>query len=450
MADSHVNVTEGSGKSIDSRTNADGHHRQVVVLGHESATDSVATVQATDPASNAIGLVVRDPLGTLTYGLMDGSGIRIRSISDGTVSVGAIENITRVKNLVDGTLTTVTGITNTVRIGASDGTLAVYFSPGVPAIRITDSGGAIAQVDSSYADGESNSNNHLDVGSHMSHFNGTTWDRTRGGSGVSDMALRVVHATDVGASMQLMTGANDVGNIVRVKNLVDGTLTLVTTVNRVNTVVDGTMRVGNITGSTLQVNVGTIAGTTAVYLHSTSGTQVVKIARESAGVGIDDSVFTQGTGTGVPIMGLFDDSSPDSVDENDVGVLRMTGNRLLMNNIQATAGIFTVSGTTSTAGNNTLVSPSASYSFKVFAYSIQTTGIVSSAPRFTTGASAGATELWRPLINSVQTSSTPVGANFGVSPPAYLFATGVSTTLSLYLDTGTLVHYSVSFIKESA
>lgn len=365
---------------------------------------------------------------------------------------------------------TVTGVTNTVSIKAADGTFAVYFSPGTPAVRIADNSGNVAQVDTAYSDGQSNSNNHLDVDSHLSHFNGTTWDRTRGGPGYSDAALRVVHATDVAASMNIV-GVNttntlgvylsatagtigvDVGKmqqvdyVTRVRNIVDGTLS---TVVRVSNLIDGTVRVGNITGSTLQVNVGTIAGTAAVYLHSTAGTLVVKVARESAGVGIDDSVFTQGTGTGVPIMGLFDDTTPDSVDENDVGVLRMTGNRLLMNNIQATAGIFTVSGSTSTAGNNTLVSPSASYSFKVYAYSIQTTGIVSSAPRFTTGASAGATELWRPLINSVQTSSTPVGANMAVSPPGYIFATGVSTTLSLYLDTGTLVHYSVSFIKESA
>ena len=118
-------------------------------------------------------------------------------------------------------------------------------------------------------------------------------------------------------------------------------------------------------------------------------------------------------------------------------------------NIGHTASIFTISGSTSTAGNNTLVSPSVAYNFKIFAYSLQTTGIVSLAARFTTGASAGATELWRPLATSNQTSSTPVGANAFVSPPSFLFATGTNTTLALYLDTGTLTHYSVSYIKET-
>lgn len=162
-------------------------------------------------------------------------------------------------------------------------------------------------------------------------FNGSNWDRVRVNSGVAAMALRVVHATDVGGSVQLMAGTNVVGAV----------------------------------------------------------------------------------------------------------------------NLQSTASIFTVSGSTSTAGNNTLVSPSASYNFKVYAYSIQTTGQVSLAPRFTTGASAGATELWRPLITASGVTGAQ-GANLAVPTPSFLFATGTNTTLSLYLDSATLVHYSVSYIKESA
>lgn len=459
MADSVVNITEGSGKGVDTRTEStSGHHRQVVTLGHESATDSIAAVQATDPSPSTLGLVVRDPLGTITYSLMDGSGIRVRSIADGTVSVNTVENVTRVKNVVDGTLTTVTGVdrvrnivdgtlslvstvtnitnsiavhvlstggtlqvqnltTGTVAVSAKDGTFAVYFSPGTPAVSPIGS-----QANTPF---RTNTDGALKV---YDIVTGTIATVT-GVTNSIQVHLLSTNGT-IGVNVGAISGRMDVG--------------------RVHNIIDGTIRVGNITASTLQVNVGTIAGTTAVYLHSTAGTVVVKLARDSAGVATDDAVFTIGTGTGVPIMGLADAASQDSVDEDDVGVLRMTLNRLLMTNIQATAGVFTVSGTTSTAGNNTLVAPSASYSFKVYAYSLQTTGIVSSAPRFTTGASAGATELWRPLINSVQTASAPIGANLAVSPPGYLFATGTSTTLSLYLDTGTLVHYSVSFIKESA
>ena len=70
--------------------------------------------------------------------------------------------------------------------------------------------------------------------------------------------------------------------------------------------------------------------------------------------------------------------------------------------------------------------------------------------RFTNGAGTGPTEFWRPLVTSVQTSSAPIGANLMASPPSYIFATGVSTTLALLRDADTLTHYSVSYVKESA
>lgn len=449
MVDASISVTEGSGKNVDTRTNDAGDHRQVVVLGNPTATDSVASVQATDPSSSALGVVVRDPLGTLTYGLMDSSGIRVRSISDGTIGV---ENITRVKNVVDGTLSTVSRVSNVV-----DGTLST-----------------VTRVDRVF---------NLIDGTISTVTNVTRVDRVHNlvdgtiSSGTLDYVTRVRNIVDGTISnVDTVTRVNRVHNLVdgtlslltradRVMNLIDGTLSTVTGVDRVRNVIDGTLatvvrvtnlidgtvRVGNITGSTLQVNVGTIAGTTAVYLHSTAGTIVTKLARDSAGIATDDAVFTIGTGTGVPMMGLADAASQDSVDEDDVGVLRMTLNRLLMTNIQATAGIFTVTGSTSggTTSGVTLVAPSASYNFKVFAYSLQTTGVVSEAWRFTNGAGSE-TELWRPLITAASSSSSPVGANLAVSPPGYIFATGTNTTLALKSSTGSLVHYSVSYIKESA
>lgn len=199
---------------------------------------------------------------------------------------------------------------------------------------------------------------------------------------------------------------------------------------------------------------GTVTGITnsiAVHVLSTGGTLQVRLAESSAGLHTDDTAFTPGTDVGVPVMGLFDDTATDSVDEGDAGILRMTGNRILMAHTDSTASIFTVSGSTSGVSPSgvTLVAPSANYSFKVFAFSLQTTGIVSCVARFTNGGGS-ATEFWRGLVTSNQTSSAPVGANLAVSPPSYLFATGTSTTLSLHLDTATLVHYSVSYFKESA
>lgn len=48
MADSNVEITEGSGISIDTRTEStNGNHRQVVVLGSPTANAGVAEVDAT-------------------------------------------------------------------------------------------------------------------------------------------------------------------------------------------------------------------------------------------------------------------------------------------------------------------------------------------------------------------------------------------------------------------
>ncbi len=49
MADSGINITEGSGQVIDSRTEGtNGNHRQVVVLGDPATNAGVAPVDATN------------------------------------------------------------------------------------------------------------------------------------------------------------------------------------------------------------------------------------------------------------------------------------------------------------------------------------------------------------------------------------------------------------------
>jgi hypothetical protein len=61
MADSSVNITAGSGTSIDTRTeSANGQHRQVVVIGDPSSNTGVAAVKdaSTTPAASDPALVV--------------------------------------------------------------------------------------------------------------------------------------------------------------------------------------------------------------------------------------------------------------------------------------------------------------------------------------------------------------------------------------------------------
>ena len=95
-----------------------------------------------------------------------------------------------------------------------------------------------------------------------------------------------------------------------------------------------------------------------------------------------------------------------------------------------------------------IVAPEAGRNVKVYAYSLSTTGIVPIVPTFTNGAGVSPTEFWRVALQAISASNT--GANLSIQPPGYLFATGVNTTLALKLDSGTLVHFSVSYFKESA
>ena len=52
----------------------------------------------------------------------------------------------------------------------------------------------------------------------------------------------------------------------------------------------------------------------------------------------DDAAFTPASGSGTPIMGFADETAPDSVDEGDVGVVRMTLTRALHVNLRDASG----------------------------------------------------------------------------------------------------------------
>lgn len=386
MADSSVSVTEGSGKNIDTRTNDAGDHRQVIVVGNPTATDSVAAVQATDPSSNAIGVVVRDPLGTLTYGLMDSSGVRVRNVNDGTLStVSNVTRVDRVMNVIDGTLSTLASLTT--------GNLAT-----------------VTRVDRV-----------------MNVVDGTI-------------------TTVTGITNALPSGTNDLGNIIRVKNLVDGTLTTVTGVDRVRNVVDGTLslvttvtgvdRVRNVVDGTLSLVSMTQRVNNVVDGTLSMVQRVNNVVDGTLSTVVRVTNLVNGT-----VQVQFNSNNPITPNSGIPAV-----------NIYSTTSIFTVAGSTSggTTSGVTLVSPSANYNFKVFAFSLQTTGIVSEVFRFTNGSGGSPTEFWRGLVTAASTTSAPIGANLAVQPPGFLFATGTSTTLALKTDTGSLVHYSVSYIKESA
>lgn len=430
MAETNIPVTSGSGNNVDVFATAGGNLRQAVVIGDSSVNANVAPVQSTDPTSATQGVVVRDVNTsaivsrlnqTLSVQLDPGHllGSVTANVGSGTMAVFFDQSAPTVKAVPStgtftvafdpghtlGSLTSVASITNTVnvqldpghtlgKVDAGLGTFNVQLDPGHTLGNI----GTIASITGSVA---------------------VYFDRANPSVNAtfSSTSLEVVPTTGSRKTMDDAAAAQRVlivGSQSNASLVVNGTVTA--------NAGTGTMTVAFDPGHTLG-SISTVAAVTnitnsiSVYIGATAGTMGVRVGQVDGTVAV---YFSQAR----PVV--------------------------LADNLN-TASIFTVSGSFSgvSALGLQLVAPSANASFKVFAFSLQTTGVASMVARFTNGAGS-ATEYWRGLITPASSSSTGLGANLAVQPPGYLFATGVSTTLALHLDTGTLVHYSVSYIKESA
>jgi uncharacterized cupredoxin-like copper-binding protein len=123
-------------------------------------------------------------------------------------------------------------------------------------------------------------------------------------------------------------------------------------------------------------------------------------------------------------------------------------------NVSHTASIESAGGSVSgsTSGVSVsgvqLVSPIASRTTKVYAFSIMSTAAVNLTAKFTNGSGASPVELWR--VAMISPAGGVAGANLAVTPPGYLFATPSAATLCLVLDSASLVHYSVSYFREAS
>lgn len=157
MADSSVDITAGSGTSVDTRTEAtNGHHRQVVVLGDPSTNAGVAPVDATNGLS--VTLTTALPAGTNAFGkLAANSGVDIGDVTINNASGASAVNIQDGGNAI--TVDAVPGsfFTDVETIAGS-----------VPSI-LSDADGSVG-------------GNQLGVRANMRTYNGTTWDRARGAS----------------------------------------------------------------------------------------------------------------------------------------------------------------------------------------------------------------------------------------------------------------------------
>ena len=297
-----------------------------------------------------------------------------------------------------------------VNIGKTDGTITVRTDPGYEL-------GSIRGINSSIA-------------VHVLSTNGTMAVR------FSDEPYVVAEGKYGTTKAPLLVNTD---GAIKIYDVVTGTLNAVTTVGAVTNITNSIAVHVLSTGGTLTVDVGKIQALKQSQGDGASATSMLNILPMAINRSGTHDRLRNDSGVALGALRI--------VQATDVA----SSIQIVAGGIGSTQSIFTVSGSTSggTTSGVTLVAPSASYNFKVFAYSIQTTGIVSSAIRFTNGGGSE-TELWRPLITAVSTSSSPIGANLAVSPPGYIFATGANVTLALKNDAGSLVHYSVSYFKESA
>lgn len=247
-------------------------------------------------------------------------------------------------------------------------------------------------------------------------------------------------------------------------NLTSGTLTSIT--NTVGVFFDRANPAVNLTSGTLT----SITNTVGVYFDRANPTVTLGT---NSGVDIGDvDILTVVPGSGAANLGKAEDAPHTTA---DVGVMALavrndakaalsgtnldytpiavsSAGEIMISDPAGTAIVYrTAQGTASSAGGaglNTVVSAEASRNIKVYAYTLTTTAQVGIVPRFSDGSSASGTTFWR--IGAMQAPSQGIaGANLAVTPPAYLFATGAGVTLALYLDSASLVHYSVAYFKES-
>lgn len=159
----------------------------------------------------------------------------------------------------------------------------------------------------------------------------------------------------------------------------------------------GTMILGvrNDAGGSLS---GTDGDYTPIQFDSSGRLRVVTQGGAGGTSSVDDAAFTVATDSGTPSMGLFDDVTPDSVDEGDVGVLRMSANRVLYNTIRDAAG--NERGANVTASNELQVIASAQPGVDIGDVTINNASIaVTNAALSVTGGGAEASALRVTLAN---------------------------------------------------
>lgn len=473
MGESNIPVTRGSGDNVDTFTlSGTGNKRQSVVVGDSTTDGNVAPVQATDPSSSTQGLVVRD---------VNTSAI-VRGLNSSLAVGGDIAN-----NVVDGGYPVKIGgqansnlpnpVSSGNRINAWFSTLGALIVS--PIIATGSSSDSTDQAQTATAGSSAVTN---PIGSAIYVFNSSSkWDRVRGGSGVSNSALRVVNATDVATSVNIIgittsmavggdiaNNATDDGYPIKIGGQANSSIpTSVSSGKRVNSWhgVSGNLMVGILSGNT-NTGADTLGHAQFMGPNGASASPIPIASytfdgsnwnRSRGGSGVSSMaqrvVHATDVATSVNIVGIGTSNTLGVYIDSTKGTLIIKPDPAgtFFTNGAHTASIFTVSGNNSSAvsvSGNTIISPSANYNFKIYAFQLTSTAQSNILVKFTNGAGTSPTEFWRYPMQAP--SQGFAGANLAVTPPGYIFATGTSTTLALVTDSASLVHYSISYIKETA
>jgi hypothetical protein len=317
----HVAIVDGDGNQI---TSFGGGTEFAEDLAHTTADlgKLMLTRRIDAPASSAGSSGDYATLNTDASGNLYVAGTV--TVTDG---VGALNVI-----VDSGTLTAVTSITNPVTVTDGAGSLNVIVDSGTittvstvtavtsitNAVTVTDGAGALNVI--------------VDSGTITAVTSITNPVTVTDGSG----ALNVI--IDSSASLAVTNAGTFVvqvdGAALTALQLIDN---LPNTLGSTTSGQSGALALGAVTTASPSY---TNAQTNALSLDESGSLRVAIISGAGSGgtAMTDDAAFTAGTTSITPIGAMFDDSATDSVNENDGGVVRMSGNRNLYVNLRDNAG----------------------------------------------------------------------------------------------------------------
>jgi hypothetical protein len=277
-------------------------HAQIVKLA--ISTDGSATPIPAD-AANGIDVDVTRVGGTVT---VDGSGVT-QPVSDAGGSL-----------TVDNAALSVTGG------GAEASALRVTIADDSTGVVSVDDGGSSLTVDGTVAATQSG-----------------TWNVTN----VSGTVSLPTGAATAAKQPALGTAGTPSADVISVQGVSGGTVLPVSD-GGASLTVDGTVaatqsgtwsaRIQDGSGNALTSKTAGAEQAISVAIVDGSGNQVTSFGGSGGTSATDDAAFTPASGSGTPIMGFADETSPDAVDEGDVGVVRMTLQRALHVNLRDASG----------------------------------------------------------------------------------------------------------------